>query len=237
LENNYVYADLLFNNASRIIYFSQEKQHHFSVIHHGKNKLLVQSWITTPEGEDDVPFVVSPSLKNLEPDVPLALQIMLLSEKSLPSDRESVFYFYLNEIPEISTANNIKNKQAELTFAIKHRFYLFYRPKNIGNNSMENVNSLNWRLSKNRQGESILVVKNPYPFYYSLIDIELSDQIDSQHNMIEEHLLLAPLSTTEIVIPKNIAINKNSATLNFKVITDIGRGLPVVVNHINDSDN
>lgn len=238
--NNKARADLLFNNASRIIYFSQEKQHHFDVIHHADHQLLVQSWITTLEGVDDVPFVISPSLKKLDANVPLSLDIMLLSEASLPSDRESVFYFYLNEVPSrtmLSVDNNPEQKQSEITFAIKHRFYLFYRPLNIGINSMENVYSLTWHFSKNKQGDLVLIADNPYPFYYSLTDLELSDTQSKENQSFAEHALLAPLTATEIPIPKNITVNTNNALLKFNVITDIGRGLPIVVKNINSFSN
>lgn len=218
-------AALNFSGVSRVIYHGNEKQHNYRLINGGAEKILVQSWLTSIDGGEDVPFALTPTLKEVMPEQPLTLQIILQSARLLPQDRESAFYLHVKEIP----AKPAKKADAsQIQFALNHRFYLFYRPNSIGANSTENINRIKWRFKSGAQGKLSVEADNPNPFYYSLLNLSVNQNGNKQ--LIAEHVLLAPYAKTEIAIP--LSQKPTGAQIEFSAVSDIGRGLPIQVKQI-----
>ncbi|MDT7487298.1 fimbrial biogenesis chaperone [Citrobacter koseri] len=213
------FADLSFNGVSRIIFFSNQKDYSFKMNNPGNRQILAQAWITDLNGKEDVPFALSPALVSVDPDGESKIMIMAQSASLLRQDRESAFYFFLNEVPEVS------QKKYQMNLAIKHRFYLFYRPESIKGNSDDNVRSILWQIKK--EGSDVyLEIINSKPFYYSLSDITFRNPGRSIN--VSKHTLLPPFSTHRIKL--NVAAgdfsNRSEISawgVSFKVITDIGR--------------
>ncbi|HDC4621235.1 TPA: fimbria/pilus periplasmic chaperone [Enterobacter asburiae] len=89
---------------------------------------LAQAWVESQGGEKiSSPLAVLPPIQRVEAGDDSTIKIMLApgSEKALPSDRESLFYFNLKEIPPKSSKPN------SLQVALQTRVKLFYRPKSI----------------------------------------------------------------------------------------------------------
>jgi fimbrial chaperone protein len=84
---------------------------------------VVQSWIENESGQKiSSPFMVLPPLQRIEAKESSLLRIVKLPEAALPSDRESVFYLNVREIPPKSEAVNT------IQIALQSKIKLFYRP-------------------------------------------------------------------------------------------------------------
>ncbi|WP_017254861.1 fimbria/pilus periplasmic chaperone, partial [Pseudomonas tolaasii] len=88
---------------------------------------LAQGWIEDEDGKKITsPLIVLPPVQRLEPGKQSQLKVQALpAAKSLPQDRETVYYFNLREIPPRS------DKPNTLQIALQTRIKLFYRPQAI----------------------------------------------------------------------------------------------------------
>ena len=109
-------------NATRIIYNADQKGASVIIRNDGEN-VLAQSWIESSENENVPPFIVTPPLAKVGAKEEQLLRIILMNEKHLPQDRESVFWLNVQEIP-------LKHQgKAVIQFAVRQRIKLFYRPQ------------------------------------------------------------------------------------------------------------
>jgi len=120
----------------------------------------------------------------------------------LPSDRESLFWLNIMEIPlKPEDPNSVQ-------FAIRQRLKLFYRPPALQGGSAEAVQQLVW----SSDGRTV-TVNNPSAFHVSLVNL----RTDSQS--LSDYLLLKPHERKTLTaldaVPKG-------TTLHFTEITDIG---------------
>ena len=88
---------------------------------------LAQGWIEDEAGEKiTTPLIVLPPVQRVEPGKQSQVKVQALpAAKSLPQDRETVYYFNLREIPPRS------DKANTLQIALQTRIKLFYRPQAI----------------------------------------------------------------------------------------------------------
>ncbi len=126
---------------------------------------LAQGWIEDEEGKKITsPLIVLPPVQRLEPGKQSQLKVQALpSAKSLPQDRETVYYFNLREIPPRS------DKPNTLQIALQTRIKLFYRPKAIAPSQQDLSNPWQEKLTLIREGERYQV-NNPTPYYVTLVD-------------------------------------------------------------------
>lgn len=102
--------------------------------HHTK-PYLAQTWIEDEHGKrDNIPFVVIPPIQRIEANGKSKVRIQVLQGvKELPSNKESVYYFNMREIPPKNERSNT------LTLAIQTRVKLFWRPKNLIISKMDDI--------------------------------------------------------------------------------------------------
>ena len=126
---------------------------------------LAQGWIEDEEGKKITsPLIVLPPVQRLEPGKQSQLKVQALpAAKSLPQDRETVYYFNLREIPPRS------DKPNTLQLALQTRIKLFYRPKAIAPSQQDLSNPWQEKLTLIREGERYQV-NNPTPYYVTLVD-------------------------------------------------------------------
>ncbi|MNO47706.1 Chaperone protein EcpD precursor [compost metagenome] len=206
------HAALTLNNT-RIVFSSDKRNTSIVIRNPSKNTYAAQSWINT-EADDAitiVPFAASPPLFKIKPDSEQLLQINALPN-TLPQDRESLFFFNLQEIPQ---ASNEPGNQ--LNIALRTRIKLFYRPQQLKGNPAEQLKSLTFSVNEN-QGERHLMVNNPTPFYFTFLRLEVST--DERSHKLSSAQMLAPLSQQTYRLD-DIALNKSSK-VRFSVINDFG---------------
>ncbi len=126
---------------------------------------LAQGWIEDEAGKKITsPLIVLPPVQRLEPGKQSQLKVQALpAAKSLPQDRETVFYFNLREIPPRS------DKANTLQIALQTRIKLFYRPQAIAPSQQDLSNPWQEKLTLTLAGERYQV-NNPTPYYVTLVD-------------------------------------------------------------------
>lgn len=119
-------------NTTRVIYPAGNKEVSVQLLNTGDQPSLVQSWIddgdpnSTPETAK-VPFLLTPPVVKIDGNNGQQLRIKHTSS-NLPTDRESLFYLNVLDIPPV--AENIADKNV-MQIAIRTRIKFFYRPEKL----------------------------------------------------------------------------------------------------------
>jgi fimbrial chaperone protein len=125
---------------------------------------IVQSWIENESGQKVTsPFMVLPPLQRIEPNESSVLRIVKLPELALPTDRESVFYLNIREIPPKSQAVN------SMQIALQSKIKLFYRPAAVKRERGEDL-ALGLNLKIDPAAKQ-LIVDNPTPFHITVVGL------------------------------------------------------------------
>ena len=119
---------------------------------------LAQSWIEDARGNKiSSPLAVLPPVQRIDAMMNGQVKIQALPDiHTLPSDRESLFYYNVREIPPKS------GKANTLQIALQTRIKLFWRPKALENVSMKNPWQHKVTLTRNGQD---FTVNNPTTYY------------------------------------------------------------------------
>ena len=148
---------------TRIIHDSAKRSSSVIVANPSERTFAAQAWVNT-EADDQttaVPLIASPSLFRLDAGNEQTVQINALPN-DLPQDRESLFYFNVQEIPQATE----KPQQNVLTIALRTRIKLFYRPSQLKDSPNDRLKDLAWSV-ESIEGKPHLVVDNPSPFHYT----------------------------------------------------------------------
>lgn len=127
------------------------------------------------------------------------------SEQPLPTDRESVFYFNLLDIPPKPSDAAGKNL---LQFAVRTRVKLFHRPAVLPGSAREAAGQLQWRAEGNA-----LQVSNPSAYHVTLSTLTLPDGRTLEVDMI------APGAQVRLPLPAGAG---TPATVAFQWLDDYG---------------
>ncbi|MFI8571136.1 molecular chaperone [Stenotrophomonas bentonitica] len=127
------------------------------------------------------------------------------SEAPLPTDRESVFYFNLLDIPPKPTDAAGKNL---LQFAVRTRVKLFHRPAGLPGNARDAAGQLQWRA----QGGA-LQVSNPSAYHVTISTLTLPDGRTVETDMI------APGAEVRLPLPSGAAM---PSSVTFQWLDDYG---------------
>lgn len=141
---------------------------------------LVQSWIDDgradlPPERIDTPFQVLPPLARIEAQASLPLRIAVVRPAGLPTDRESLYWFNMIEIPRATpdAGDVATTTRAQLQLLVRSRIKLIFRPADLQGDPVRAIGQLRWRWSQD--GRS-LTVANPTPWVVSLNTVAIGDQ-------------------------------------------------------------
>ena len=117
--------------GTRVIYSQGERSVSVKLNNNGKSPVLIQSWVddgvmSKSPDTSTAPFIVTPPINRVDPGKGQTLQISFTG-KHLPSDKESVFWLNVLEVPARNSAkkdNNIGITKLFLSF-------LFFPPNII----------------------------------------------------------------------------------------------------------
>jgi fimbrial chaperone protein len=110
--------------GTRVILGEKDRQASIPLKNTGTAPYVVQTWIDAGEGKNKTPLLVTPPLARMDPGAENILRIVRIAG-DLPSDRESVFWLNVKEIPEKSDQQNV------LQVAVRTRIKVFYRPAGL----------------------------------------------------------------------------------------------------------
>lgn len=153
-------------NGTRVIYPESEKEVTVKLTNEGKFPVLVQSWLDKGDVDSapdsiDTPFVITPPINRIDPEKSQTLRISY-SGGPLPSDRETVFWLNVLEIPQ--TKSDASPNRLQVAFRSRLKF--FYRPSGVAGNATEAAKSLSWSIKNGR-----LKAENQSPFFVSLVSV------------------------------------------------------------------
>ncbi|SEQ76891.1 chaperone protein EcpD [Rosenbergiella nectarea] len=204
--------------GTRIVFLEGQQEKIVRTSNKGERPALVQVWVdegqSTVEGTElETPFMAIPPLFRMEPGKGQSIRVRYLGQ-DLPTDRESVFWFNLLEIPPDGGGEAPSER---LSLAFKTRIKLFYRPASLTESSADQGAKIQWKLGQN--GE--LVVANPTPYYLSFYSVGLSAGGRTQELALS---MLKPFSEQKIILPSAVR-NKIFNKINFELINDYGNGI------------
>jgi P pilus assembly chaperone PapD len=194
-------------DRTRVIIMGDEKSAQVNIINHSKKlPYLAQSWLENESGEKiNSPLTVLPPLQRLEKDTTVQVNITPLpAAAQLPQDRESLFFYNLQEIPPKSDKTNV------VQLALRVKIKVFYRPASLKKMATE-VWQEKLVLTPVNNGVKIV---NPTPFYIVIPTLSVANKLIS---LSDEAITLKPLS--EATVPN--AQVKNQA-IQLQYINDYG---------------
>lgn len=210
-------------NGTRIIFNAQDKEAAVQLKNNGKNPYLLQLWIDNGNpkarpGETQVPFIITPPVVRLNQNKGQAVRIMENSP-TLPTDRESVFWFNMLEIPP-KPGTTAKAGSNLLQLAFRTRIKLFYRPAGLQPEPLEAYKELKFT----RQGNNLNVI-NASPYYITLNKLEIktaknSDILASVEKFPQRMVSPQGQITLPLTIKKSAALDRGK--IFYSVINDYG---------------
>ena len=194
----------LIAQGTRVVFPASEREVTLRVSNTSGTPVLAQAWIDdgrqdVPPEELQVPFSVTPAVTRVDPNGGAVLRIAYL-KAPLPTDRESLFWLNILEVPPRDEDEN-----NALQFSFRSRFKLFFRPSQL--KSVDSAaGKLQWK------------VNNPTPYYVSFASVELI--IDGRVMSVGKGMV-APFSTKEFDWQGNPK-NMEAASVRYEVINDYG---------------
>lgn len=157
-------------SGARVIYPSGQKEVTVKLDNVGKSPVLVQSWIDNGDAEAkpekiQVPFILTPPINRIEAKKGQTLRLSYTGAP-LPSNKESVFFLNVLEIPAKDKALQSDNL---LQMAFRSRIKLFFRPAGLTGNANDAVKALTWTASPGG-----VTATNPTPYHVSLVELSLA---------------------------------------------------------------
>lgn len=200
-------------STTRVVFESDKRSVSLVVSNPSNRPFAVQTWVNT-EADDattPVPFMSAPPLFRLDPGKEQQVQINGLPN-TLPQDRESLFYFNVQEIPQASeTASNVLN------IALRTRLKFFYRPSQLKDSPVARLKDLNWSIER-RAGQAVLMAHNPTPFHVTLARVDVHGA--GRHERLNNPQMLAPMSSR--VYPLSKTTPASGLTVEYSAINDYG---------------
>ncbi|OLU36030.1 fimbria/pilus periplasmic chaperone [Pseudomonas sp. PA27(2017)] len=165
-------ATIVLSNT-RVVYNASDAETSVRLVNNGASPSIVQSWIDDGEINQDpsqlkVPFMLMPPMARVEPGQGQTLRLMYTGEQ-LPSDRESIYYLNVLEIPPKA---NAKEGENYVQVALRTRIKLFFRPDRLQGRSIEAPAKMTWSIVEDH-GVAYLKASNPTPYHVSMSEVAL----------------------------------------------------------------
>jgi chaperone protein EcpD len=152
---------------------------------------------------------------------------MVFPGEPLPADRESIFYCNMLELPQKTAEEN------KLSFAIRTRIKVFFRPKAVKGDPMESLDKVTWKIMQ-KDSKWIAEGTNTSPFHLSFFSVSLGDNNGKYDSAIDGGML-PPKGSTSITLADVGKIKPSYKSLKVEYINDFGGALPKV--HAINFDN
>lgn len=202
-------------NGTRVIYPAEQNEVTVNMKNTGKSPVLAQSWIdsgnqsATPD-KITSPFVLTPPINRIDAGKGQTLRISLIDAKGIPTDKESVFYLNVLEIPAKSK-NSADNNH--LNIAFRTRVKLFYRPEDLPGHADEAPDMLHWSISNGG-----LKINNPSPYYVTMGTVKYTS---GSIQYISDGEMIAPGASIDVHF-KNLSAISDIHAVSFTSLNDYG---------------
>lgn len=209
-------------SGTRVVFPAQDGEVTVRLTNNNVNPALVEAWIdagdehSTPD-KVNTPFVVTPPLFRMEANKEQNLRI-IATASSLPSDRESLFWLNVLEIPPKPTSLETSGKNL-LQFAFRSRLKLFYRPANLPGDALKAPAELSWKAVPDGQGYA-LKVHNPTPYHVTIVKLSLD--VAGKAYVGDKPGMVDPMGDLTLPVKGLTQAPPAHAAVRFDIINDFG---------------
>lgn len=194
--------------GTRIIYPAENKEVMVQLMNQGNRSSLVQAWIddgdtSLPPEKIQVPFMLTPPVAKVGANSGQQIKIRIMPNR-LPTNKESIFYLNILDIPPNSPEDEGKNA---LKFAMQNRIKLFYRPVGVASVNKETFKKL--RVNNSSNG---LIIKNGSANWVTISDVKANSG-----KVNYETIMIAPQESQRVDVK-----NHNANSWQLTIIDDHG---------------
>lgn len=197
-------------DRTRLVFAASDIAQSLTLANDSVTPMLLQVWTDAGETASSpdnsrTPLVVLPPVFKMQPDELRTLRVMLSSRRSLPEDRESLFWLNIYQIsPELSATKSATRK---LVLPLRLRLKVFIRPTGLKAPTANDEQKLRFSIAS--QG---ITITNPTPWYMSLT-------VTATKGIRIGSIMLAPYERRDVVLSQASGVG---TTVNYAVINDSG---------------
>ncbi|GAB2563009.1 fimbria/pilus periplasmic chaperone [Dyella jejuensis] len=209
--------------GTRVIFPAKDGEVTVRLTNQNTTPALVEAWVDAgqPDSTPDkvnTPFLITPPLFRMEPNRDQSLRILFThSETPLPTDRESLFWLNVLEIPPKPSGPQLQGKNY-IQLAIRSRLKLFYRPDGLAGDPIKAPGELTFKTAT-LPGSGALIVHNPTPYYVTISEFSLV--ADGTSYKVDPGMV-APMSDLRVAVRQLKQAPAVGSLVNFQSINDYG---------------
>jgi chaperone protein EcpD len=184
---------------------------------------LIEAWVDAgdPQSTPDkvnTPFLITPPLFRMEPNRDQSLRVLFThSDQPLPTDRESVFWLNVLEVPPKPNSLQMQDKNY-LQLAIRSRLKMFYRPDGLAGDPNKAPSQISFKAGTDA-GTGVLVVHNPTPYFVTIAHATVNVS-GAQHTVNTG--MVSPMSDLRLAIPDLKQSPATGSAIDYVCIDDYG---------------
>jgi P pilus assembly chaperone PapD len=216
------YANVIIG-GTRVIFPAQDGEVTVRLTNQNSTPALVESWIDSGDDKStpdkvNTPFLITPPLFRMEPNRDQSLRILFThSEQPLPTDRETVFWLNVLEVPPKPTGQQFQGKNY-IQLAIRSRLKLFYRPAGLAGDPLKAPGQISFK-SVSDAGAVALVVHNPTAYYVTISQITVTAN-GTPHKVATG--MVAPMSDLHLAVADMKQAPSAGSAIQYDCINDYG---------------
>lgn len=220
--------------GTRIVFDGAQKEQTVRLTNTDDAPILAQLWLDSGKedtdgqvraGAEKTPFILNPPVARINGKKSQVIRIFKTADvASLPTDRESIFYFNALEVPakpKSKATSEEGGSSNRLNIALRTRLKMFYRPAGLKGDVISAAEGLKW--SVRRDGKDYVVTcTNGSPVHVSFAKLVLQ-QGDAKTELAGG--MAGPMGDAEFRF-QDAAAGQGPLTLNFDYISDLGAFVP-----------
>jgi len=196
--------------GTRVIYDESQGEASVQISHAtGQNPALMQTWIDDGDphsqpGQQSVPFILTPAVALLKPGATQVVRVLRIGE--LPSDKESLFFFNVLEVPPDASDRRAAG-ESFVQFAMQARLKFFYRPRGLQPAIGRAPDLLRFSTATGADGKFAVRITNPTPYHITFTELALHASDADEAPMLAEldtraelAPMIAPFSEETVVM-------------------------------------
>ncbi len=208
-------------SGTRLIYPANQHDVSIQLTNNDPKPALVQSWIDSGDIHQDpslstAPFVVTPPITRVEAGKKQLVRLTLLNSGAVPTDRESVYWYNMLDIPAQSKDKADKNS---VQVALRTRIKVFYRPEGLKGAPADAATGLTWQGVKTAQGYALRAT-NPAPYNVSMTSVKLT--ADGKTYVDDLGGMIAPKSSKEFPLKGLSNMPSAKSAVSYDWVNDYG---------------
>jgi chaperone protein EcpD len=210
-------------NGTRVIYPSDEREVTLKVVNEGNYPALVQAWLDDGDPsmvpqDSKVPFTLAPPLFRLDQKKGQTLRI-LYTHEPLASDKETLFWLNVLEVPPHDAATN----RNLLQLAFRSRIKLFFRPTGLPGSAREAPALVTWKFVPGHNGGYVLQAMNPTPYHVTFTKFTVTS--GASRWTYEAGGMVKPGGTVDFDIGATAPSGAAPSEVDYTFLDDYGTGV------------